>query len=1103
MRCGKLNTKIFTTLRVFLLSIVFLFPAALSAQQRNVKFTHLTNLDGLSQSSVEAFLKDKHGYMWFGTQDGLNKYDGYKFTVYRYKLNDATSLRKSYIYSLYEDHVGNLWVGTNNGGLSLYDRKHDSFINYLAEPENPHKLSNNSITSIYEDRRNNLWVGTYYNLNLFNRKTGSVTRFLSDSASNTSISNPSITCVFEDKKNNLWVGTQKGLNILNRKTGKCERFFNVVSDRNSVSSNNILNITEDALGNLWVGTDNGLNRYNHKTKSFKQYKQNPGNQNSLINNRVTGVEDAGNGGLWIGTADGLDFFNTRRGTFTHYKSINTDERSLARTSSVNSMFYDKAGILWVCTSEGGINIYDQNLSYLDLYRNNPNNYETLSFNAVTGFAENKDGQIWITTGGGALNLWNRKTNFFTHFNPDPANPNSLSIWGLLCVIQSKKNDYVWIGTYGKGLERFDLKTNTFKHYLSGKGEDQVNNEAIYSLFEDRAGNIWMGTNGGGVNVLNPATGRIKKYVSNFNLVNTIASNYVRAFCEDKKGNIWIGTTNGLSKYNVRTQQITRFDPNFTKLASNLISALYVDNKNNKIWVGTRGGGISELDLKTQKVVSYSESSGLSNNTINSIIADGLNNIWLSTNNGISKLNLKTKKFKNYSLSNGLQSFAFSGGAGLRAENGDIFFGGENGFNAFNPATLPENKVIPPVLITDFQLFNKQVLVGSKDSPLKEQISETKEITLNYDQSVITFEYTALNFTASSQNQYAYTLVNFDKGWNYVGSARKATYTNLDPGEYYFKVKAANNDGLWNTKGTTLKLIILPPYWMTWWFRVIVFLFITTIIYAVYHFRIRSIKAQKILLEKQVQARTREVLLQTKSLEQVNKELLKTNADLDSFVYSASHDLRAPLTSILGLVNLVKIKVNQTEILQLLGLMEVCVHSLDTFIKDIIDFSRNSRTEIEYDTIDFDHVISRSIDQLKFMEEAHQIKISYSIEGDTEFISDQKRIAIIVNNLLSNAIKYSDPAKSNSQINIRVTKHKGYAELEVKDNGLGVSPENVTKIFDMFYRAASQKTGAGLGLYIVQQILTKLNGTVKVHSIQGQETFFLIHIPEYKEEPVLI
>ncbi|MDB5120647.1 MAG: histidine kinase [Sphingobacteriales bacterium] len=478
--------------------------------------------------------------------------------------------------------------------------------------------------------------------------------------------------------------------------------------------------------------------------------------------------------------------------------------------------------------------------------------------------------------------------------------------------------------------------------------------------------------------------------------------------------------------------------------------------------------------------------GLSQSSVEAFLKDKHGYMWFGTQEGLNKYD--GYKFTVYRY---------------KASNGDVFFGGENEFNAFNPATLPENKVIPPVVITDFQLFNKQVVVGSKNSPLKEQISEIKEITLSYDHSVITFEYTALNFTASSQNQYAYTLLGFDKGWNFVGSARKATYTNLDPGEYIFEVKATNNDGLWNNEGTALKLIILPPFWMTWWFRVAFFLFIIAIIYAVYHFRIQSIEAKRLLLEQQVQARTKEVLLQAQNLKHVNQELLKTNADLDSFVYSASHDMRAPLTSILGLVNLIKTKVNQNEVLELLGLMEVCVHGLDTFIKDIIHFSRNSRTGIEYGIIDFDEVISCSINQLRFMEEAQKINITYAVYGNDEFTSDKKRIAVIINNLLSNAIKYCDPEKPNPQINIKVTKHEGFARLEIKDNGLGISPENSTKIFDMFYRAAAKKTGAGLGLYIVQEILTKLGGSIKVHSIHGQETVFIVDIPQYKEAPVLI
>ncbi|MEO8174077.1 MAG: two-component regulator propeller domain-containing protein, partial [Sediminibacterium sp.] len=778
-----------------LLLCFLLISCLLTAQQSPVKFTHLTNLDGLSRSTVKVMLKDKYGFMWFGTQEGLNRYDGYNFKVYRHQVKDSHSLRRSNIISLHEDRQGVLWVGTANGALSMYDRKHDCFVHYKESSGDFAGLSQASVTAIYEDKQDNLWVGTYWKLNLLDRKTGKVTQFGHDSKDDESISSDGVSCVLEDSKNNLWIGTSGGLNLLNRKTNKFTHYLHRDDDPLSISDDGITVIKEDSLGRLWIGTKNGLNLFNRENGSFSRFTHDPADVASLGNNQISAIENEENGKLWIGTSNVLDIFDTDKRTFNHFYNNPDDPASLAVNASVSSMLRDKEGILWVGTSQGGINKYDKYLTYFDVYRNHSSDPRSVSFNTITGFAEKPDGDIWISTSGGALNLWERPTGYFKRFNPDPRSKDSLANWGLLCLAQSKKTNYLYIGSYGSGMDRYDSKARIFKHYTKGDSATQLNNDAVYAIFEDSKGNIWMGTNGGGINVLNDSTGIITKYVNDPNNPNTPSGNFIRCFYEDKKGRVWAGSSTGISQYDPVKKIFTRYDLSNTALESDMITCLYGD-KHGNIWVGTIGGGLNLLDPDTKKLVIYTVDDGLPDNTINSIIEDDNGYLWLSTNNGISRFDTQKKFFKNSGLYNGIQSFEFSLGAGLKTSKGEILFGGVNGFNAFNPSNLVENRNIPPIVFTDFKVFNKSVTVDEPGSPLKENIGQTKELTLSYQQSIFTIEFAALGFTAPEKNQYSFMLEGVDKKWN-TGFQRSATYTNLDAGEYTFRVKASNNDGWWS------------------------------------------------------------------------------------------------------------------------------------------------------------------------------------------------------------------------------------------------------------------------------------------------------------------
>lgn len=1087
--------------RELFLGLLFTVLGATSFAQSNLNFTHLTNIDGLSQSTVVAIVKDKMGFMWFGTQDGLNRYDGYNFKVYRHKPNDTTSLRRSHITSVYEDMEGNLWVGTLNGSLSLLDRQHDKFINYKVMTDKTEGLSQRTVTSMYEDKQNNFWVGTYWKLNLLNRKTGSITQYGNVPGDSTSISDDGINCIFEDSRNNLWVGTNSGLNIFDRKTKKFERFFQT-TDSNSLSNNNIRCIKEDAHGRLWIGTSNGLNLFNYASKSFTRFLPDSKNPNWLADSQISAIDFTDDGKLWLGTKLTLELFDVDKGIFTHFQNIRNKETSLKYNGNISALLQDKDGILWVGTYQGGINKYDKHLTYFTSYRNNVEDNSSLSFNIVTAFAENRDGNVWIGTGGGALNLWNRSDETFTRYNPDPANKNALANWGILCLDLGKKSNYLWIGMYGSCIDRLDTKTGIFKHYTKGTGPGQLNNDAVYAVMEDSRGNVWMGTNGGGVNVLDPVTGIITKYMNNPENENSVVGNFIRCFFEDKNGDIWIGSSDGTSIFNPATHTFTHFSQAETKLESNVINAIYEDRKG-FMWIGTLGGGLNKVDAITKKVTTYTSVDGLAGNTIYSIIEDNYGYIWVSTSNGISRLNFNQQIFKNSTLSNGIQSSEFSIGAGIKTSNGDLLMGGINGFNVIEPNRIIENRQAPPVVISDFRLFNKSQVPGEKNSPLRQGILETKNIILNYDQSIITIEFAALGFTASEKNQYAYVLEGFEKAWNYVEMSRTATYTNLNPGKYIFKVKAANNDGIWNDKYTSLVIIIKPPYWQSWWFRILILVLIIWLVTFIYGSRMRSIRQQKLMLEQQVLERTESLAAMTmeernarEEADLAKVEVERKNKELEQFAYVASHDLQEPLRTTSSFVELLQRQYHgklDAKADKYLAFIAQSSDRMKVLIKDLLDYSRIG-TQKELATVDCNAVLKTVIADLKVLIE----EAGGSVKSDAlPIISGYPtEIKLLFQNLVINAIKFRKPIIP-PVILISVQNENNFWQFACKDNGIGIQDQHKERIFIIFQRLHTRNDyeGSGIGLSHCKKIVELHGGKIWVESAPGTGSTFYFTIPK--------
>ncbi|MES2776433.1 MAG: two-component regulator propeller domain-containing protein [Bacteroidota bacterium] len=1056
------------------------------AQQPKLKFKRISIEQGLSNSTIETIYQDSRGFIWFGTRDGLNRYDGNQVTVYRYDAKDSNSISDNFIRCIYEDRNHALWIGTING-LNRFNTATNTFTRYKQSRENAGSLSNNFVTSVLQDAKGDLWVGTQGGgINLFLPAKNAFAHFRHGEGKAKTLSSDRVNYLMEDSRSNLWVATDNGLNLFNREA----RSFKLFSGENGSGQQNIRIIKEDPMGNLWLGTeDNGLVVFNYKDTVFKYYQHHQQDPNSLASNQVRTILVDKNRDIWIGAINGgLDLFNPATGGFFHYQNEPDNAFSLSQRT-VSALYQDNQDNMWVGTHRGGVNIYSPNTGKFSLYRQEAF-INSLSYNDVKAFCEDKNGNIWIGTDGGGLDMYDRNTHNFTHFKYSAFDANSLSSNEVLVVTEDSEGN-LWIATWGGGVSVYNRGTGKFTRYLhSPSNPNAISSNYVQKVFEDSKKNLWVATYYGGLNRFDKKTKTFSRVGGD--MANRIQGNNIVSISEDRQGNLWLGTDDGgLNCYNAATGKCTHYFNTAEKMPD--LRVIFFDSKN-RLWIGQNG--LYLFDSAKNQFNLFTDVASLNTAFIKGIAEDDQGNFWISTSGGLTRFNPQSFSFKKYNPADGLQGLEFEANAYLKTRDGQMFFGGVNGFNAFYPENIKTNSFIPPVYITDFNLFNKKVQPGAEDGLLENDISLSNEINLSYQQSTFSFGFAALNYTALENNQYAYKLEPWDKDWNDAGSDRKASYTNVAPGHYTFRVKASNNDGIWNEKGAAIKVTIRPPFWNTWWFRTLAAIIIISGLVWFYRFK-RRLERQK--LEEEKKDEIHQVQLQ--------------------FFTNISHEFRTPLSLILGPLEQLQKEDPQSGFTHYYQVMYRNANRLMNLINELMDFRKAESGVLKLHVMPGNLQLFLQEISEEFSELALQRKIQFSVavsEAINDPWFDRQVLEKIVINLLSNAFKYSGdkativvevldtmehfkPNFANELVLKNGYQAKKTIYLRVADTGIGISKESIVHLFERYYKITETHLGSGIGLAFVKSLATLHKGDIYVYSEREKGTEIIIAIPVHKED----
>ncbi len=1087
--------------RKLALSLLVLLLIALRVQAQApppTRFEHISIEQGLSQVTVYCILQDSQGFMWFGTEDGLNRYDGYTFTIYRRDPEDPATLGANTVRALYEDSSGRLWVGTD-GGLDLFDRSAQRFVHYRHDPTDPRSLSHDSVTTLYEDAAGTLWIGTDGGLNRlvlseaegFDPVAGAFTAYRHDPDDPRSLSGDSVTAIRQDAAGVLWVATYGGLNRFDPATGHVTRYQHDPADANSLASDDVTALWLGRDGTLWVGTLGGLDALDTQAEVFTHYHHDPADPRTLDSEEVASLLEDSSGALWVGTMSALNEFDPLSGTFARHDNDARDPHSLTPGGAI-SLCQDAAGVLWIGSDVGGLNKLDPRTRRFVHFRHDPDDPTSLDSNIVWSIGGDSSGAIWVGTASGGLNRLvlseaeglDRATGQFVHYHRDPDDPHSLSSTAAL-VVTVDSTDTVWVGTWGGGVNRLDPEqAGRFVHYRHDPADaTSLGDDVVWAIHEDAAGALWFGTFGSGLDRFDRETETFTHYRHAPSDPASLGGDVILTIAHDRAETLWVGTTQGLSRFDPATGTFHnwRNDPaDPASLCSNAVSAIYEDTAG-RFWIGT-DDGLDRFDRATETFTHYTERDGIASDSIAGILEDEAGFLWISSFRGLSRFDPRTGEFKNYDARDGLQSNEFNRAAAFRSASGEMFFGGVNGLTAFYPAEITDNSHVPPIVLTGFRIFNAPVGIGG-DSPLTRPIDETSEMVLSYQDTVFSFEFAALDYSVPERNRYAYVLEGFDRDWIVVDSARRfASYANLPAGRYTFRVCGSNNDGVWNESGTSIAVTVTPPPWKTWWAYALYALAAALVVAAVVRYRRNTVE------RKQAE----------RTMWAVQEERDRIAALLESrrqLVATLAHDLRTPVAIMRGHLELAQ----TPEVLISPVSGEVMLQELDRLGRLLDDLFTLSRLEVAQlplalAPVEIVALARRAVTAMgtPAWQQGKVQVVLRAAESEAWVLADEQRVLQVLMNLLHNGVRHTLPG---GVVEVGVEIGAEAVVIRVRDTGEGIHSDDLPRIWERFYRGQSRAGGgAGLGLAVVKELTEAMGGRVAVESAPGEGSCFSLTLP---------
>ena len=1130
---------------------LLLFSGNLAAQEDYVRFQRITINDGLSLSSVYDIYQDSKGFMWFGTEDGLNKYDGQSITVYGAHTDQHDLLANKWVEQIYEDKSGMIWLGSRSG-LTRYNPRLGVFTAMRHDPEDPATLSNDTITAIESDLQNEIWVGTYQGLNHVDRFTSEVQRIIPDDEDLVGLT-ARISQFLSDESGNFWIATYRGLYNYDRKSGlffsenvdgivdtstciyqmvKADNFIWLATDRGlakidlSTARQHrlitpefperdpvILRIVPDNLGQIWILTGKSLYCYSEREDTLTRVLSAGGTTHSLALEPKEPLVLEPGGNLWFGTfGNGAYQIDPQTLTYKHYMHNPADPESLSE-NSINCIFLDRSGATWFGTFGAGISILNPLSNRFTLYKNNPFNRNSLISSFVWTICEARDHTLWVGTDAFGISCYYPQRGTYVHYDHDPFDPTSLSASSVRKIYQDSKGR-IWIGTDGGGLDLFKPDDRSFIHFRHDPGNPaSISNNSVRAVYEDLHGRLWIGTRDG-LNLLHEDDMTFSRYMLGSEQKDPPLHNFIySAILQDQNDQLWVGTYGGgLCRLDPENGSCVSYvhdpdDPN--TISDNIVFSIFEDPQG-RFWIGTNNG-LNMFYPATGSFRRFGVGEGLANEVIYGILPDDNNCIWLSTNLGICRFNLETFETKNFDMNDGLQSNEFNGGSYHRGPSGKLYFGGVYGMNAFYPESVEPVRQVPEVTLTKLDVLGKEVLIAGveqedafEDQPGRiiefegnfyssENVSYMEEIVLDYRLRFFSVEFAALNNLQTGELNYSYMMENLDTDWNNAGTRNYVSYTNMKAGSYTLRVVAENTDG-YRSPPMLLRILITPPIWLSWWFILLEIIFSTAIVVMIYVYLLKS-RTNRLLKHQNQQ-----ISQANEALRKSEKNLMELNATKDKFFSIISHDLKNPFSSLLSISELMVESFDHTDREDhKAGFQKInqsVKHLLD-LLENLLTWSRSQRGKIKYEPVRFNlsTLVQENINLHRLLAERKGIMLQSNDQGEVYAYGDRDMINSVIRNLVTNAVKFTERDK---KVEIQLNPKDKEVEVSIMDEGIGISSEQLEKLFRIDEKFKSTGTagekGTGLGLIICREFVEKNGGEIHVRSSPGKGSVFSFTIP---------